>query len=645
MELIYANDNCTGCNKCVRDCPVLIANVATDAGKVTVDSEKCIACGACFDACEHNAREYQDDTKSFFTALEAGKKISVILAPAFLANYPHEYKKVLGYLKKKGVNHIYSVSFGADITTWGYLKYITEHQFLGGISQPCPAVVNYVEKYIPELLPKMMPIHSPMMCMAIYIKKYLKCDDELAFISPCIAKKTEITDPNCYGYVKYNVTFKKLFETIGNKYQGCKEYEDELEYGMGALYPMPGGLRENVEHFLGKEQVVRQVEGEKEAYRYLHEYLERIKKNKRQPFMVDILNCSKGCIYGTATELERNTDDVMLTLSDMRNKTANAGADAKRGLFGKKTKNGSPWDESVPEKDRLVNLMKAFEDLDINDFVRKYTNKSVEIKEPAEPAEHEMQEIFASMNKTDAASQKMNCESCGYSSCRNMARAIYNGVNVKENCVHYVKSVAENEKEKIQNLMEEEQQKQEIHNQKLADITEQFVSLSENIDQLGDANETSANEATTLAQHIQEISNFCQELNSSLATMSDFINIYKASNEDISSIAGQTNLLSLNASIEAARAGEAGRGFAVVASEIRELSDSTKKLIVENNAKAEEIIPKINASIDSIKDLIENINEMNEKVATIAATSEEISSQTSCVQSMADELRDAVENI
>lgn len=641
MELIYANDNCTGCNKCVRDCPVLIANVATDAGKVTVDSEKCIACGACFDACEHNAREYQDDTKSFFTALEAGKKISVILAPAFLANYPHEYKKVLGYLKEKGVNHIYSVSFGADITTWGYLKYITEHQFLGGISQPCPAVVNYVEKYIPELLPKMMPIHSPMMCMAIYIKKYLKCDDELAFISPCIAKKTEITDPNCYGYVKYNVTFKKLFETIGNKYQGCKEYEDELEYGMGALYPMPGGLRENVEHFLGKEQVVRQVEGEEEAYRYLHEYLERIRTNRRQPFMVDILNCSKGCIYGTATEPERNTDDVMLTLSDMRNRASDR-TETKKGLFWKKGKNGSPWDDSVPENERLANLMKAFADLDINDFVRKYTNKNVVIKEPSE---HEIQEIFTSMNKMDAASQKINCESCGYSSCRNMAKAIYNHVNVKENCVHYVKSVAENEKEKIQNLMEEEQQKQEIHNQKLAGITEQFVSLSDNIDQLGAANETSANEATTLAQHIQEISNFCQQLNSSLATISDFINIYKASNEDISSIAGQTNHLSLNASIEAARAGEAGRGFAVVASEIRELSDSTKNLIVENDAKAEEIIPKINASIDSIKDLIENINEMNEKVATIAATSEEISSQTSCVQSMADELRDAVENI
>ena len=64
--------------------------------------------------------------------LHRERKISVILAPAFLANYPKEYQRVLGYLKSKGVNHICSVSFGADITTWGYLKYITEHKFFRG---------------------------------------------------------------------------------------------------------------------------------------------------------------------------------------------------------------------------------------------------------------------------------------------------------------------------------------------------------------------------------------------------------------------------------------------------------------------------------------------------------------------------------
>ena len=86
-----------------------------------------------------------------------------------------------------------------------------------------------------------------MMCMAIYIKKYLKITDDLAFISPCVAKKAEITDANNHGYVKYNVTFAKLMQHIGRDYAKSPEYTDELEYGMGSLYPMPGGLRENVD--------------------------------------------------------------------------------------------------------------------------------------------------------------------------------------------------------------------------------------------------------------------------------------------------------------------------------------------------------------------------------------------------------------
>ena len=62
MELIYTNDLCTGCNKCVRSCPVLTANIATQEGYVTVDTDKCIVCGQCFDVCPHEARDYYDDT-------------------------------------------------------------------------------------------------------------------------------------------------------------------------------------------------------------------------------------------------------------------------------------------------------------------------------------------------------------------------------------------------------------------------------------------------------------------------------------------------------------------------------------------------------------------------------------------------------
>lgn len=634
--MIHTNDNCTGCNKCVRECPVLVSNVATQLGQVTVDSDKCIVCGNCIDACKHGAREYGDDTDAFFKALANGKKLSVIIAPAFLANYPKEYKRVLGYLKKRGVNHIISVSFGADITTWGYLKYITENNFKGGISQPCPAVVEYIEKYIPELLPKLMPVHSPMMCMAIYMKKYMNITDELAFISPCIAKKHEIMDKNCGGYVKYNVTFAKLMEYIGNQYKNCAEYTDELDYGLGSLYPMPGGLRENVEHFLGKSQVVFQVEGEKEAYRFLKEYLQRIKDHKEQPFMVDILNCSKGCIYGTATDPKRNTDDVMLTLASMRDLKKR---EEKKQVFKKKK---NPWAQEISCKERLFNLMEAFKGLDLKDFIRKYEAKHIVIKEPTLA---EQNKIFEDMEKMTPQSQRLDCGACGYDSCEEMVKAIFNGVNRKENCIHYIKELAEKSEREISALREEEQEENKRHMEKLAGIIEQFISLRQAVIELNGANEASAAEAMSLTSQVQEISRFCYEINDSLSIISNFIEVYKESNADISEIAGKTNLLSLNASIEAARAGEHGRGFAVVASEIRSLSESTRNLIIENSKQADEIIPKIAASIESIKQLIDDMGKMSGKISAIASNSEEIASQTEIVQGMADELKEEVEKI
>lgn len=69
----------------------------------------------------------------------------------------------------------------------------------------------------------------------------------------------------------------------------------------------------------------------------------------------------------------------------------------------------------------------------------------------------------------------------------------------------------------------------------------------------------------------------------------------------INGIAGQTNLLSLNASIEAARAGEAGRGFSVVADEIRELSNRSVTAAKEIEHIIKNIIAKTHATVSTVK--------------------------------------------
>ena len=149
----------------------------------------------------------------------------------------------------------------------------------------------------------------------------MKITDKLAFISPCIAKKSEISDPNTHGYVSYNLTFEHFMKYVRKHQISGNDVRDEIEYGLGSVYPMPGGLKENVYWFCGEDVFIRQVEGEKHAYDFLQDYKKRVQRNAPLPFMVDILNCDKGCIYGTGIEEEKsNSEDTYYALQKIKKK-------------------------------------------------------------------------------------------------------------------------------------------------------------------------------------------------------------------------------------------------------------------------------------------------------------------------------------
>ncbi|MNF42068.1 MULTISPECIES: methyl-accepting chemotaxis protein [Pseudomonas] len=109
-----------------------------------------------------------------------------------------------------------------------------------------------------------------------------------------------------------------------------------------------------------------------------------------------------------------------------------------------------------------------------------------------------------------------------------------------------------------------------------------------------------------------------QKLQEDLVHASDMVQALAAGSSEINkilhsiqTIAGQTNLLALNAAIEAARAGEQGRGFAVVADEVRSLAMKTQSSTLEINAMVE----KLNIGIREVVVAMEHSgSQMNESI-------------------------------
>lgn len=427
IKVVGVDENkCVNCHACITACPVKYCNDGS-GNAVSINKDMCIACGSCIEACTHNARYFIDDFFLFLHDIDEKQKMIAIVSPAVAANFPRQYMNINGWLKSMGVEAVFDVSFGAELTVRSYIEHIRNTKPVTTIAQPCPALVSFIEVYHPELIKYLAPADSPMVHTMKMIKKFYPKykDHKIAVLSPCNAKKREF---EATGFGDYNIAYKSIDKYIRENKINLSSFPevdfDNPPAERAVLFSSPGGLLETVKRWQPElERKTRKIEGVHLVYTYLEQY-QKVLENNQAPLLVDCLSCEYGCNAGPLTVVKNKPIDEIEYWVEKRNQK-----------LSDKYLNEASGNQSDAKKNIEETIDKYWRD---NLYERKYVNRwqNNKIKYPNN---EELNEIYHKMHKyTDE--HLYNCSSCGYAACEKMAVAIFNGLNRPENCHFYLAS-------------------------------------------------------------------------------------------------------------------------------------------------------------------------------------------------------------
>ncbi len=421
--IVYSDEKCIGCNKCIAACSVLGANCAViqnGQNRVVVDSRKCVICGSCVSVCPQKARTYRDDSESFFTGAAQSQNISVIIDQSFFVLYKDRARSVLGWLRSLGVKNIYSSSLGAEISVWANVRYLLAHHeedeapFLVNC---CPAFTLRVEREEIDFLKKLIPVHSPAFCTAIYAKKYLGDTSRMVFISPCVAVKDLISRHK--GTIDASVSFDSIITRFNEaKYSGTESDPDQTGRTFGNIISAEDGMARCLALFFPEKYIIAH-------YNNLSPHTFSVLRNETQncslserPLASTVVSCRNGCLDGPGTKKFRSTVSSICI-----------------EYFRMFTDSMKDLDIEASHKRNLEMLEKQFAGLDCADFTCSFQDH---YQQPYRIPKSTYDEIFTAMHKNTVKKRSVNCGFCGYRSCMEMASAIAYGYNRKENCIHYM---------------------------------------------------------------------------------------------------------------------------------------------------------------------------------------------------------------
>lgn len=170
------------------------------------------------------------------------------------------------------------------------------------------------------------------------------------------------------------------------------------------------------------------------------------------------------------------------------------------------------------------------------------------------------------------------------------------------------------------------------------DISSRIASARDAATKACDYSKNGGTALASASSEVNAVANLARETEERVSQLGALMQNVTAMSQIISDIAGQTNLLALNAAIEAARAGEHGRGFAVVADEVRALavrSQGSASEIATNIARVQESMQKV---LVSMKNVVEKTDKSLQGVFSTDESLKSILTTTDDVFGLIDEI-------
>jgi iron only hydrogenase large subunit-like protein/nitrogen-specific signal transduction histidine kinase len=405
MSIVYTErSKCTGCYACIRNCPVKATRIRE--GLAEVIAARCIDCGDCLQMCLAKAKRVESDVERVWQLLAEPKPVIVLLSASFPAAFPEiQPEQLVTSLKKLGFSEVMEDSFGSELVCQEYARLINESNGKPVLSSTCPVVVSYIEKYYPQLIDNIAPIVSPMIAMGRVIRWQYNPKASTVFAGPCIAKKAEARDTNVSGVIDAVLTFaelKEMFEARGI----TPETEERGQWSgpkpnLGRLFAISGGLLKaaGLSDDIMANEIINAC-GKQYMPRVLREFAE----GNITARLISFLYC-EGCIDGPVIDND---------LSVFK----------RREIVSRYAVSQS--DPAQTKRD-----IQEYSDIDLS---RRFMVRAVSL--PA-PDETEIQKVLADIGRVHP-SYRMNCGACGYSSCRELAISVCQGLAEIEMCWPYL---------------------------------------------------------------------------------------------------------------------------------------------------------------------------------------------------------------